>query len=329
MVTLLRRLADGSPMRWNGRIRLRAIVGVLFLCVVPSLAAAVFVVPLFLFFDLGTAPAVLAAVVVGVGSSALLGPIVVGRTIDRLPKASLEERPEAFLQERVGSIAADVGIDPPEVVVVNANAANVCAVDSYRGTTIVASTRLLSLDADARDAAVRHAMYRVKHRDAAVLSALLPLLAAVEVVVLLGLSLVGRRGDRDESDRNVNRIHGYEPERGRVPAPVYTLAGIVLLAILFPAWAPFALGERLYVSGSRRAADVAVSRSGNDERQGLADAVEFARGAAGASDWTPTLDRLSLVPMADERARLVRGTSRQEERVRLAVLRSNLVPEAR
>lgn len=309
-------------MRWNGQVTLRGVVGLLALAVVPVVVAAGPLVPLLAVLGPGPGVGVLAAVVVGLGGSALLGPVLVERRIDRLPRANLDEKPAAFLDDRISALADEVGVDAPDIRVVNADAANVAVTDGHRGATLVVSTRLLSLPEADRDAALRHALVRLHGRDAAVTTALLPATLLVETLGLLATLLVTRRDDRDETDRRVNRIHGYEPERNRIPWPVYTLAGVLLWVLLLPIWVPFVVGDRLYVAGSRRAADAAVARASPDDGEGLANAVEYAREAAGAGDWPPLLDRLSLVPMADEETRRVRGTSRQETRIRLARLRS-------
>ncbi|WP_435075571.1 hypothetical protein [Halorubrum sp. HHNYT27] len=321
----------------TGRIRLRRAVAGLALATVPVLLAAV---PLVLVAVLlgpaglgvlgpgafgGLPPAlagVLAAAVLGLGASALVGPVLVDRRIARLPEADLEDRPTDFVADRVATVAADVGVEAPSVTVVRSDAANVAVADGYRGSRLVVSTRLLHLPAADRDAALRHALVRLRTREAAITTALLPALALVETVALLATLLVGRRPERTAADRRVNRIHGYEPERNRIPHQAYTVAGVLLWVLLLPAWVPAVLGERLYVSGGRRDADAAVARRGSAERDGLGNAVAFAGEAAGAADWPPLLDRLSFVSMADAETGRVRGTSRQEARFRLALLRS-------
>ena len=266
--------------------------------------------------------AALASAGLGLGASALLGPVLVDRRIARLPEAELDDRPADFVADRVETLADEVGVAVPEVTVVRADAVNVAVADGYRGSRLVVSTRLLSLPKADRDAAIRHGLVRLRTREATLTTALLPALALVETVALLATLLVGRRTDRTAADRRVNRIHGYEPERNRIPAKAYTLAGILLWLVLLPAWVPAVLGERFYVSGGRRDADAAVARSGETEREGLGNAVAFAGEAAGAADWPPLLDRLSFVSMADAETGRVRGTSRQEARLRLALLRS-------
>ena len=118
------------------------------------------------------------------------------------------------------------------------------------------------------------------------------------------------------------RLRDREPDRERVPSWAYAAAGVCCWLLLLPAWIPATVGDRLAVAGGRRAADALVARAGTEERDGLGNAVSFASDAAGAGDWPPLLDRLSLVSMADAETGRVRGTSRQEARTRLARLRS-------
>ncbi|ACM57289.1 hypothetical protein [Halorubrum lacusprofundi] len=321
--------SDGAESPTGGT-RVRRAVGVLALLAVPVLLAAVPLVPAAALLGpagLGVAgPGVLggiiAAVVVGLGGSALLGPIVVDRRIARLPEAELDNRPADFVADRVATLADEVGVDAPKVTVVRADAANVAVADGHRGSRLVVSTRLLSLPEADRDAALRHALVRLRTREALVATALLPALAAVETVALLATLLVGHRGDRTAADRRVNRIHGYEPERDRIPSWAYAVVGVALWILLLPAWVPATVGDRLYVAGGRRDADGTVARVGTAEREGLGNAVAFASDAAGAADWPPLLDRLSLISMADAETGRVRGTSRQEARTRLARIRS-------
>jgi len=247
---------------------------------------------------------------------------VVDRRIARLPEAELDNRPADFVADRVATLADEVGVDAPKVTVVRADAANVAVADGHRGSRLVVSTRLLSLPEADRDAALRHALVRLRTREALVATALLPALAAVETVALLATLLVGHRGDRTAADRRVNRIHGYEPERDRIPSWAYAVVGVALWILLLPAWVPATVGDRLYVAGGRRDADGTVARVGTAEREGLGNAVAFASDAAGAADWPPLLDRLSLISMADAETGRVRGTSRQEARTRLARIRS-------
>ena len=308
----------------------RRAFGALALLAVPAVLAAVPLVPLAALLGpggLGVAPlgapsGLLVALVVGPALSALLGPALVERRIERLPDADLDDRRTDFVADRVETLAAEVGVDAPAITAVRVDAANVAVTDGYRGSRLVVSTRLLALPKGDRDAALRHALVRLRSRQALLATATLPALAAVETAALLATLLVGRRGDRTAADRRVNRIHGYEPDRERVPSWAYAAAGVLLWAVLLPAWVPATVGDRLGVAGGRRAADAAVARAGTEQRTGLGNAVAFASDAAGAGDWPPLLDRLSLVSMADAETGRVRGTSRQEARTRLARLRS-------
>jgi Zn-dependent protease with chaperone function len=308
----------------------RRALGAVALLAVPVVLAAVPLVPLGALLGpgglgvlpLGAAGGLLAAAVAGPGAAALLGPVLVDRRIARLPDADLDDRRAEFVADRVAAIAADVGVDPPPVTAVRVDAANAAVTDGHRGPRLVVSTRLLSLPAADRDAALRHALVRLRTRQALLTTAALPALAAVETGALLATLLVGRRADRTAADRRVNRIHGYEPDRERVPSWAYRVAGVLLWIVLLPAWVPATVGDRLSVAGGRRAADALVARAGPTEREGLGNAVAFASDAAGAADWPPLLDRLSLVSMADAETGRVRGTSRQEARTRLARLRS-------
>lgn len=302
-------------------------LGALALAAVPVVLAGVLVVPIALVADLGAAVGMLAAGLVGIGASAAAGPPLVERRVERLLGEGLEDRSAALAESRVHALAADLGVDAPAVTVVDADAPNVAAIGGYRGSRLVVSTRLLSLPAADRDAAIRHALVRVRTREAAFITALLPGLAAVETVALLATLLVGRRSGRDSSDRRpgsrrANRIHGYDPDPSGIPAPVYTAFGLLLWLVVLPAWIPAAVGDRLFVARRRRAADAAVARAGDTDREGLANAMLFAGDAAGAADWPPLLDRLSLVAMADDETIRVRGASRQEARIRLARLQS-------
>ena len=303
----------------------RTAVGALALAAVPVVLAAVPLVPLVLLAGRGVGVGLLAATLVGLGGSAVLGPVLVDRRIEGVPVLDPDDGFDELdtpIEEAVARVAADVGVDAPDVTVVRADAANVAVADGYRGSRLVVSTRLGSLPSADRDAALRHALTRLRTREAAFTTAALPGLAAVETVALLATLLVDRRSERAPGDRTVNRIHGYEPARERIPGPVYTAAGLLLWLALLPAWIPAIVGDRLFVSGRRRVADAAVARTGTAEREGLGNAVEFAGDAAGAAEWPPLLDRLSLVSMADNETGRVRGTSRQEARIRLARLRS-------
>ncbi len=303
----------------------RTAVGAMALAVIPVLLAAVPIVPIVLLVGSGAGIGLLAAAIVGLGGSVVLGPALVGRRIEGFPVLDPDDSPDdsdAPIGETVARIAADLDVDPPDVTIVRADAANVAVADGYRGSRLFVSTRLASLPPADRDAAVRHALIRLRTHEAAFTTATLPGLVAVETVALLATVLVGRRSERAPGDRAVNRIHGYDPDRERIPAPVYVLVGLLLRLAILPVWIPAVVGDRLFVSGRRRAADAAVARAGTAERDGLGNAVEFAGDAAGAAEWPPLLGRLSLVSMADNATVRVRGTSRQEARIRLARLRS-------
>ncbi|GEM_PF-293375 len=307
----------------TGRVaRRRSVLGAVALALVPVGLVAPVVVPLAVVGGLGPLVGVALAAIVGLGGSVALGPVVVDRWLGRLPDADLDDRPTAFIEDRVDDLASSVDVDAPAVRVVRGDAANVAVVDGFRGSRIVVSARLLSLPREERDAALRHALVRLRRREAAITTALLPAAVLVETLALLATLLVGRRNERTAADRRVNRIHGYEPDHDRIPGPIYAAAGVILWLPLLPVWIPFVVGDRLHVAEGRRAADVAVARAGREERDGLANAVAFARDAAGAADWLPLLDRLSFVTVVDEETGRVRGTTRQEARIRLARLRS-------
>ncbi|TKX66947.1 hypothetical protein, partial [Halorubrum sp. SP9] len=241
----------------------RRALGALALLAVPVVLAAVPLVPVAALLGpaglgvipLGAPGGLLAAVVVGPAGSALLGPVLVDRRVSRLPDAGLDDRRADFVADRVEALAAEVGVDAPAVTAVRADAANVAVTDGYRGSRLVVSTRLLALPEADRDAALRHALVRLRTRGATLTTATLPALAAVETAALLATLLVGRRGDRTAADRRVNRIHGYEPDRERVPSWAYAVAGTLCWLVLLPAWIPATVGDRLSVAGGRRAAD--------------------------------------------------------------------------
>ncbi|MFW6000533.1 MAG: hypothetical protein ACOCPY_03645, partial [Halorubrum sp.] len=156
---------DGRGRRALGALALLAVPTVLAALPLVSLAAllgpgGLGVVPL------GAPGGLLAAVVFGPLASALLGPVLVERRIARLPDADLDDRRAAFVADRVEALAADVGADVPEITAVRADAANVAVADGYRGSRIVVSTRLLALPKADRDAALRHALVRLRTRQA-------------------------------------------------------------------------------------------------------------------------------------------------------------------
>ena len=244
-----------------------------------------------------------------------------GGRAERLGVGSDDDR-RSLAESRVAAIAAQLGVDRPTVTVVSADAANVAVTDGHRGSRLVVTTQLLSLPPSNRDAALRHAISRLQRREAAVTTAALPGLVAVETVALAATLVVSHEPDRRPADRRANRIHGYEPDRDRIPAPLYTAGGLLAWLVTLPVWLPAAVGDRLFVGGGRRDADAVVARTDDDARTGLASAISFTEEAPGAGDWPPLLDRLSVVSMGDATTERVRGTSRHETRCRLARLRS-------
>jgi len=297
-------------------------LGALALVAVPSLLAGPLIAPFVVFTGAGLVAGAIAATLGGVVAAVALGPVVVDRRVESLPRVAQDDDRRSLAESRVTAIAAQLGVDRPAVTVVSADAANVAVTDGHRGSQLVVTTRLLSLPPSSRDAALRHAISRLQRREAAVTTAALPSLAAVETVALAAILLVSHEPDRRPIDRRANRIHGYQPDQRQIPAPVYTTGGLVAWLVTLPVWLPAAVGDRLFVGGRRRDADAVVARSDDDARTGLAAAIEFTEEAPGASDWPPLLDRLSVVSMADTTTERVRGTSRHESRCRLARLRS-------
>lgn len=302
--------------------RVKRVFGGCALAVVPGLLIGPLILPLVVFTGVGLVVGVVAATVGGAVTAAALGPIVVDRQVASLPRVGPDDDRRSLATSRVTAIAAQLGVDRPAVTVVAVDAANAAVTDGHRGSRLVVTTRLLSLPPASRDAALRHALTRLQRREAAVTTAALPGLVAVETVALAATLLVSHEPDRRPADRRVNRMHGYEPDRDRIPAPLYTAGGLLAWAVTLPMWLPAAVGDRLFVGGRRRDADAVVARGDGDARTGLAAAISVTEEAPGASDWPPLLDRLSVVPMADAATKQVRGTSRHETRCRLARLRS-------
>lgn len=284
---------------------------------------------------LGTIPfALLTGLVVGLGGSYAVGPVLVRRSLRNLPD---DEGSEA-IEERVAERAAARDLDPPAVRFVDVDAATIAVVDSLSGTTVVVPTRIEELDSDAREAVIAHALTRIETRNAALVTALLAPALLVEAWTLLGLELARRREEPEEDDRLPQMLGAGDREEREVPWVVFAAAGVLLLVAVAPLWVVFAVGDGLLVGGARRRADGLVAngrgggrdgrtcRGGRDgkssETGALADALTFASDARGARDWPPTLDRLSLLGMADPVTQRVRGTSRMELRVRLARLRA-------
>ena len=297
-------------------------LGALALVAVPCLFAGLLIAPLVAFTRVGPVAGGVAATLGGVVTAVALGPVVVDRRVASLPRVGPNDDRRSLAESRVAAIAAQLGVDRPAVTVAAVDAVNVAVTDGHRGSRLVVTTRLLSLPPSSRDAAIRHAIARLQRREAAVTTAALPGLVAVETVALAAILLVSHEPDRRPTDRRVNRIHGYEPDRDRIPAPLYTAGGLLAWLVTLPVWLPAAVGDRLFVGGRRRDADAVVARSDDDARVGLAAAIRATEEAPGAGDWPPLLDRLSVVSMGDATTERVRGTSRHETRCRLARLRS-------
>ena len=300
----------------------RRAVGILALAVVPVLLVAITIAPVVVLAGVDAAAGVVVATLVGICTAGILGPVVVDRRVASLPRVDPDDDRRSLAESRVTAIAARLDVERPTVTVVNADAANVAVTDGYRGGRLVVTTRLLSLAPLERDAALQHAIARLRRHEAAVTTAALPGLVAVETVALAATLLVSHEPNRRPADRRVNRIHGYEPDRDRIPAPLYTAVGLLAWAVALPAWLPAAIGDRFFVGGGRRDADTVVARIDDNARTGLAATISFTESAPGAGDWPPLLDRLSVVSMADTTTERVRGTSRHETRCRLARLRS-------
>ncbi|MGZ0746152.1 hypothetical protein, partial [Haloparvum sp. AD34] len=281
---------------------------------------------------LGIAPvALLTGIVVGIGGSYAVGPVLVRRSLRNLPDDAGFEAIEDRIVER--STARD--LDPPEIRFVDVDAATIAVVDGLSERTVVVPTRIEELDDDAQAAVIEHALTRFETRNAALVTAVLAPALLVEAWTLLGLELARRREEPEEDDRLPQMLGAGDREEREVPWVVFAAAGVLLLVAVVPLWLVFAVGDRLLVGGGRRRADTLVandSGAGKPSRGGgtgtvggtgaLADALTFARDARGARDWPPTLDRLSLLGMADPVTQRVRGTSRLELRVRLARLRA-------
>jgi len=302
--------------------QLKRVFGAFTLAVVPSLFVGLLVMPLVVLTSVGPAAGTVVAALGGVVTAVALGPVIVDRRIASLPRVGADDDRRSLAESRVAAIAAQLRVSRPAVTVAAVDAANVAVIDGHRGSRLVVTTRLLSLPPSSRDAALRHAISRLQRREAAVTTAALPGLVAVETVALAATLLVSHEPDRRPADRRSNRIHGYEPDRDRIPAPLYTAGGLLAWLVTLPTWLPAAVGDRLFVGGGRRDADDIVARTNEDARTGLAAAISFTEEAPGASDWPPLFDRLSVVSMADATTERVRGTSRHETRCRLARLRS-------
>ncbi|QHS15703.1 hypothetical protein GWK26_00270 [haloarchaeon 3A1-DGR] len=339
-------IATESPSRAE-------LLGAALLAVVPIAllgGPAVLVASIVTDGPMGTGLAVAAAAVVGLGGSYVLGPVIVDRAIDARSApigpasgggsasgddTSTGDPAVDALVDRAADVADAARVDRPTVRVVDRRAMNVGVVATRAGTTLVVPTRLADLDDPAFDALVTNALLRGESGRARLATALLAPALVVEVLTLLGAELLSRRDGSDGADR------GAESERPRmlgagdrgdrsIPWAAYALGGGLLLVAIAPLWIPFAVGDRLLIGRGRSRTDAATARvgasgihgTGSIDAASLADALRDARDASGYRDWPPSLDRLSVVPMGDLVTRRVRGTSRQELRVRMARLRS-------
>ncbi|WP_058366800.1 hypothetical protein [Haloparvum sedimenti] len=289
-------------------------VGALLLAAVPAalvaLLAAVVAAPL----SVPTTAASAVGAAVGLLGGVAAGPLLIRRTVRGLPAAE-----DDAVTEAVDAVAVDLGIpeaERPAVRVVDSRAATLAAVDGgLLGTpTLVVPTRFREFDDAARDAAIAHALTRLRNRNALLVTLTLGAALLVELWTLVGIELLRHR-DADDEDEGP-RMLGERDRRRGIPPAAYTGAGVLLLLLAVPFWIAFALGDRLLVGGGRRRADDAVRAM--DRGEGLIDALAFARDAAGDRDWPPALDRLSVSPLSDPATRRARGTGRNETRLRLA-----------
>lgn len=246
----------------------------------------------------------------------LLGGLVTGPLLARRTVRGLSVAEDETLTAAVDAVAADLSIpesDRPAVRVVDSRAATLAVVGALGSPTLVVSTRLREFDDAARDAAIAHALTRLRSRNALLVTLTLGAALLVELWALVGIELLRHREDDEDEGP---RMLGERDRRRGVPPTAYTAAGALLLLLAVPFWTAFALGDRLLVGAGRRRADAAVRALDRDE--GLVDALSFARDATGDRDWPPALDRLSLSPLSDPATRRARGTSRNETRIRLA-----------
>ncbi|WP_280536988.1 hypothetical protein [Halopenitus sp. POP-27] len=341
-------IATESPSRAE-------LVGAVLLALVPIVllgGPAVLVATIVTDGPIGRGMAVVIAAVVGLGGSYALGPVIVDRAIDARATspgdapsssdsasagdtASTGDPTVDALVERVADVADAARIDRPDVRVVDRRAMNVGVVATHTGTTLVVPTRLVELDDPDFDALVTHALLRGSSRRARLATALLVPALVVEVLTLLGAELLSRRDGAGGADRSAEserpRMLGAGDRGDRsIPWIAYALAGGLLLVAIAPLWVPFALGDRLLIGRGRSRTDAATARvgasgihgTGSIDAASIADALQDARDASGNRDWPPSLDRLSVVPMGDLVTRRIRGTSRQELRLRIARLRS-------
>ena len=289
-------------------------VGALLLAAVPAALVGIPAAAVAALLPVPTAAVGAGGAAVGLLGGLAAGPALARRTVRRLPAAEDET-----LTEAVDAVAADLSIpdaERPAVRVVDSRAATLAVVDGGAlGTpTLVVPTRLREFDDAAREAAVAHALTRLRSRNALLVTLTLGAALLVELWTLVGVELLRHR-DADDGDEGP-RMLGERDRRRGVPPVAYTAAGARRVLLAAPVWLAFARGARLLGGGGRRRADAAVRAA--DRGEGLIDALAFARDAAGDRDWPPALDRLSVSPLSDPATRRARGTSRNETRIRLA-----------
>jgi len=178
-------------------------LGALALVAVPCLFAGLLIAPLVAFTRVGPVAGGVAATLGGVVTAVALGPVVVDRRVASLPRVGPNDDRRSLAESRVAAIAAQLGVDRPAVTVAAVDAVNVAVTDGHRGSRLVVTTRLLSLPPSSRDAAIRHAIARLQRREAAVTTAALPGLVAVETRCdPPRLSRTGPSTDRQASQPN-------------------------------------------------------------------------------------------------------------------------------
>lgn len=327
----------------------REIAGVLLLATIPATIAVGLLLPLAVLVDVPARILVVTAILLGPIVSASLGPRTVRRTLADLPIADNEE-----LADRTEVLATAVDLDPVSVRVVDCNAANVCVLTAGLDNEVVVSNRLSELEPATRDAAIVQTLVRARTKNVLLTTATVPGTLVVELWTLLGLELLRRRGDEEDTDRP--RMLGEPEERSTVPQLAYPVAGLVLLTLVAPLWILATVGDRLLVDSGRLRADKLVARSdidfetshrspvedradssGNpvegrshseedghtgtpDQGRVLAEALRSTQEACGAAEWVPALDRISMSSMCGEPTRRVRGTNPHLTRIRIARL---------
>lgn len=263
---------------------------------------------------------------------AFAGYPITGRIADSLPT----EQPSESLTRRVERLAGELDGPVPAVRVVDTGAPNAAVYCRRPGTaTLLVSERFAAAvhetaseerptdDATTPDAGVDAALLAAMaraNRDAPFTTAFLPIALAVETLVLLGFDLVTDWSDDGNDDRRA--AFGERPGRdlSGVTKVAGTAGGALLLVCLVPFWLLLAVGDRLLVGGGRRAADRTAAETGYAEP--LANHLVDAPDAAHVRDWHPAFDRLSVVELADGPIRVLRGTDRDELRIREARLRT-------